>query len=154
MQRSALFPLLGAIAVPLIANAVHTDREQLAERTQALVDAVAREPIDAAAMSGLLDENVTFFLMNRDQIIAMAQRASAKYNIQAGSITALEARVDAPDAGQIWFAIYVRIRSDGGEFPTKSQWLLHWRKSAGLWRVSEIQMISVNDQPARKAYLP
>lgn len=155
LQKWAALPLAIGVIGFVVAAVVNTDRELMQQRTRALVDAAVADPIDLDAMRDLLDESVRLFVLDRERILAMAQRARAIYRIDSATITTLLARRDTPTAGQTLLTVLARVSSKYGDYPAKTRWLLHWRKDpAAGWIIDRLELISVNDQPARQSILP
>lgn len=155
VQKWAALPLTVGMIVIGVAMLVDTDREIMQRRTARLVDAAVAEPLDVDAMRSLFDESVRLFTLDRDEILAMARRARDRYDIQSATITTLLARQDTPSAGQTLMTVFARVGSDLGEYPTKTRWLMHWRKDpAAGWLIDRLELVAVNDQPARRSILP
>lgn len=162
IQKLAIFPLLLAVAAPVLAANVVTDREQLEIGTRSLVDAATAHPVDLAAIETLLADPAALFTLDRDEILAMIRRARDRYDIESNTITLLRTRIDTPATGQSVFTALTRLRSNAGAFPTKTRWLLHWSKTPaadadapfGPWRVTQLELLRINDRPARASHLP
>jgi hypothetical protein len=155
LQKWAALPLLIGVVAFTVAELVNTDRELMQQRTRRLVDAAVADPIDIDTMRDLLDESVHLFVLDRERILAMARRAREIYRIDSATITTLLSRRDTPTAGQTLLTVLTRVSSKYGDYPAKTRWLLHWRKDpAAGWIIDRLELVSVNDQPARQSILP
>ncbi|QNN22882.1 hypothetical protein HED60_11590 [Planctomycetales bacterium ZRK34] len=154
-QKWAALPLLLAVVGFTVAEVVNTDRERMVQKTERLVEAAVADPIDLDTMGSLLDESVLLFNLDREAILAMAKRARNIYRIDSATITLLLARRDTPTAGQTLLTALTRVSSKYGDYPAKTRWLIHWRKDpAAGWIINRLELIAVNDQPARQSILP
>lgn len=134
--------------VYLLATLVTTEREELLERTEALIGATAN--VDRAAMGGLLTEDASLrttgalervlaSIDGRDSIISRAsQSLEGRYRVNTWEILDRQATTDGPNVGRTLVRVGVDV--DGFSRTHYSWWRLHWERGPdGQWRCFELE---------------
>ena len=158
---------IGACFIPLTA-AVTTAREALIARTRLLVTC-AVPPLNRDDLTAICDEQVKFFvagasppmLVGRDPLLALAERADAKYDVQSWSIGRLEARKVNSRIGESFLRLRTSLTLSEGigagvTFGLPTEWLIRWEKhdDRAPWRVVSIDMLTISGRDASAAQLP
>ena len=153
MIASAIAACLAGVLF-LVAMLVQTDRERMAQRARAMVDAAA-SPVNLELFGETLSEDATFFGRDRDAILGMLQRSAHRWQVSQAYITRLEVHQDDATRGQTYLSIITRLNTSFGGGSAQTRWLLHWRKEPdGVWRIRRIEWLSLNDRDAREGDLP
>jgi hypothetical protein len=136
----------------LLAHSVKTEREQMAEATVALVDATAR--VDTAAMARILasdahlntgysipDVSAVRDGLDREGIIAAAERALERHPIKDHSVKEVQAESLGPGSGRTQVRVLATLEAFG--FPHTSWWRIRWRREGEVWRAVAIEPLDI-----------
>ncbi|MEO0965899.1 MAG: hypothetical protein AAFY08_12360 [Planctomycetota bacterium] len=167
MRASWLLGLGLAVSIVLAARGVTTPREELIQRTRALVfaaggaagDEAGPVGVDLATIKATVDDEAMivgpdgqplalFRLMVRrlDDVID-------RHGVTGQAIRTIDAEADR---GQGVSVVRVSTRSEGGLPPINSAWRLIWRRdiATGQWLVEELRLLEVNNQSPTPGMLP
>lgn len=142
---------IGFIALSMV---IKTDREVMADRTRALVNAAVL-PVDIDTFRETLSRESRFFGRDYEQILSTIQTATDHWRVKQAFITNLLARRDGDTRGRTYLSVITRIDTSIGGGSAQTRWLLHWQKEPdGAWRVTRIDWLSLNDRDASEGDLP
>ncbi len=152
-QAAAAVPLLLAVAIPVLATVVTTQREALKQRTREMIEA-AVPPVDREALEGLLADNVRFFDMSKSEILAAAERAADQYSVSGYGLRYLKALPVNAKHGRTRFAIFTHLEGGVYRGPVPSKWTLKWQREERAWRVTRIEWRSLSGRDVQRRHLP
>lgn len=136
--------LAAAAGVWLLATLVTTEREQLADRSRELVDALAE--VDLNRVEGMLDSRVSLYLFdapdgrNKQAILSAAEEyLGRRYTLVSHQVHDVRAQVRGQGLGRT--QVRVEATAEGSRTPNMSWWQLDWVRSSPdePWRVSAIE---------------
>jgi hypothetical protein len=158
--RHGLAALAAAVllagAVWLTASLVTTERERLADRTRALINATAN--VQLSELRSMLAENAQVrlngFLLrsSRQSILDDVDRVLAKqYPVKSVSISTPTAVVDGPNSARTQVRVSARVDNMSYDAPVGSWWRIDWRRSLsptgegeGEWTVAGLEMLQID----------
>lgn len=140
------------LGIWVLAAAVTTLRERLAEQTRALVAATATG--DSATVRALLLESASLGVLgtrgnfDKARILRLVETdLQGPWRVVSHRVVSTQATLDGPSAGRT--RVRVRVEPEATRVPVGSWWLLEWRMdAAGEWRVSSIRCEQIDGVPA------
>ncbi|GAB5497298.1 MAG: hypothetical protein Phyf2KO_23780 [Phycisphaerales bacterium] len=156
---AAAIMLVLAVAVPVVASMVTTEREVLAVRAEEFVAAVAA--VDGGTLQGILTDSASLGpsdnassiaarhvprIRGKDQIIAAVHRAKDKFGsperfVSAHKVLETRAALESKNTGRT--LVRVRVEGPGGEYMNHSWWDITWKRSGDSWLASRIEAVWV-----------
>jgi len=136
-----------------LAHFVDTERERMAARTQALVDAVVAR--DVETVRGMMTEDAALSVQGlrvaQHDLPARADRAMQQYPVTHHRIHDLKASADSADRGRTQMSLRTLILNK----PVRTGWIFAWRRGDdGAWRLTEARWLTLNDKPASRSLVP
>lgn len=148
-QKRLVIASYAALALGLgvyaTAALVNTDREQLIERTEALISATS--PVDESALRDLFSGNAVLLKEDgglwRDLDAGLVAERLRQANAQDHTLRAVEAVSNRPGQGISTMDVSSRV----GGVPNRSTWEIVWlRDEDGRWRISSLRWLTLNRQ--------
>lgn len=145
----------------LLARAVETPREQMAEGTRMLIAAVARS--DTAAVRALMSDRCRLYVpfappappappegLDANAIVSLIPGfLHRRWPLQELTILELQSQTTTRDRGRTQMC--VRAVPEATGVPYVSWWLIHWaRHSSGPWQVTTIEPVDLPGVPVRR----
>jgi len=139
--------VLAAIGIGLIATgyAVTTKREQIQNRSLALLDAAA--PFNGATFAEFFEPDATVkagsSVQSITQAIAHLERVHSSYRFKSHAIDRLAIRKDLGDEVIVEFVVITHI--DHAMSRNTTAWNIFWRKGDdGVWRIAQMDCTRFN----------
>ena len=146
--------LVAAALFLIMERVVVTDHERIIDSTHRLVRSAAL-PLDVETFAGLLSRDIDFHGRDRFEMVTTLQRSATMWGVENAIITRLLARTTGPGAGEVYLVVVTRHSAATGGGLSKSSWVLGWREeSEGVWRVTQVEWLTLNDEPAQPGMLP
>jgi hypothetical protein len=153
--RAALCWWLVAAAVGVGGTVWPSERVGLLKETERVVSAAAR--MDAQVVEGALSERVRLTLMGVPSTMGKAEMVGALREKRYGGfpisvvngrakVSGGQATVDGPGVARTQVRVQVVHESSG--LPAETWWLLHWQREGGVWRVTGLELLRLNDRAA------
>lgn len=129
-----------------LATLILTDREYLMTQTQHAVDLTV--PLNTGALRQLLAPEATLngprgdVWLSLDVILKELSQARVTQKASGQEVIRIEGCVDSPRTGRTKLELRTTLKTQVGERPFKTLWIIHWlRDDKGLWRIEQVQWL-------------
>ena len=162
-RRAALNTAVGCVVAAAVAVGVawfvHTDREQVLDRTELLIERAMPPLEDREALAAMLTEDAVLVIPGYEDeplglrdLLETAERAGMRYTVEGRLITALDARADE-GVGRSYAVLWVELERFGR--PIRSTWSFRWRQGGeGTWRVEQVRWLEIGENQPEPSLLP